>query len=333
MEVNKKKHRNWCFTINNYDKMDPHILSDMKRELSAARYWVFGREVAPDTGTKHLQGCVAFENPQWFNRVKRMLPHGAHIEWCRGSCEQNITYCKKDGDWEEYGDPPMTQKRKGEMGAETQQAKWRKIGDMAKEGKMEELLEEFPRETIVSYRTLKLIRNDMLSRKAKPLSGPLENIYYWGESGCGKTARADREWPDAFSMTIPKQGVQAWWDGYDGQETVIINDVSVFNKSFTDELKTWTEHRVITGQVKGSMIRLRPKRFVITSQYTIDEIWDDEKTRAALHRRFKEIEVREEEEAKLWPWDERYEVPEHEMSDTERESCTQLDRDWCEEEI
>lgn len=340
MEItNRTKCRNWCFTINNWEQLDPHVLNDMKTELSAAKYWVIGKEVAPNTGTKHLQGFVVFENAQWFNRIKRCLEGTkAHIEWCKGTADQNITYCKKDGDWEEYGEPPMTRKRKGEMGAETQQAKWRYIADMAMEGKMEELLEEHPRETIVSYRTLKMIRIDMLSRKAKDLTGSLENIWYYGESGCGKTARAKREWPDAFSMTIPKQGVQAWWDGYDGQETVIINDVSCFNKSFTDELKTWTEHSVITGAWKGTIIRLRPKRFVITSQYTIDEIWDDTKTRQALHRRMKEVEVFEHVECKLWPWHEEYEAPVEELSETEREereemSCTQLDKDWVDEEL
>lgn len=306
-DLPNKKNRNWCFTINNYEKLSDLVLNDMRRELSAAKYWVIGKEVAPNTGTKHFQGFVSFNNPQWFSRVQKCLKDtGAHIEWCKGSAEQNITYCKKEGDWEEYGEPPMSQKRKGEEGKEAQQAKWRKIGVLAQAGKMDDLLEEYPRETISCYRTLKLMRFDQLSKGLKDLEGELENLWFVGEKGAGKSLKARRMFPNNYNKDMAGTG-QQWWDNYNGEETVILDDVSPFNKSYTDQLKTWSDRYVFNAQVKGSYMKIRPKRIIVTSQYAMEDIWTDEKTLEALRRRFKVVEVKEWEEAKNWEWDERYE--------------------------
>lgn len=45
----------WSFTINNYDDLTiGHLMSLKSDEWSV----VFGKEVAPTTGTNHLQGCI-----------------------------------------------------------------------------------------------------------------------------------------------------------------------------------------------------------------------------------------------------------------------------------
>ncbi len=88
--------RAWCFTLNNYT--DAIVESTKAIECE---YIIFGKEVAPTTGTPHLQGYVYFANPRMMSGVKKLLP-GAHLETAKGNEEQNFKYCSKDGN--ENGD-------------------------------------------------------------------------------------------------------------------------------------------------------------------------------------------------------------------------------------
>lgn len=310
-----QKSRNWCFTINNWQNLPELVMNGVKSRLSAAKYWVMGKEVAPETGTQHLQGFVITHNQVRFGTIQAMLEGtGAHIEECQGTAEQNEAYCKKgeqtkeewralrqlgpnygkNADWTEHGIRPASQKRKGEAGGEATKAKFRKIGELAKEGKMDEIQQEFPREYLVMYRTLKTVRMDNI-KKTETIQGELEHEWLHGISGAGKSSRARRENPDLYLKDVDSRADQ-WWDMYEGEDVVLIEDLSPFNRSMTDALKKWSDRYPFKAQVKGGYMQIRPKKIIVTSQYTIDEIWDDEKTRAAMHRRFTEIEVDPEEE-------------------------------------
>lgn len=291
-----QKSRCWCFTLNNPEKLSDEMRNEIKRRLSAVRYWVIGKEKG-ESGTPHWQGFVYTHNPVRFPKIQELLccpGSGAHIEVCKGNAAQNMEYCKKDGDWEEYGEPPMDQKRKGEEGKAAQQAKYRKITDLAMEGKLQEISEEFPREYLVMYRTLKTIRMDSI-RSTKTIQGELEHEWLYGPSGAGKSSRARRENPGIYDKDVDHDSAK-WWDMYEGESAVLIEDLSPFNRSMTDALKKWSDRYPFKAQVKGAYMQIRPQKIVVTSQYRIDEIWEDEKTRAAMHRRFTEIEVDPEEE-------------------------------------
>jgi len=89
----KLRARGWCFTLNNYDERE---FEDIKEVLhNSTLKFVIGKEVAPTTGTEHLQGYAYFKNPQTLKHlIKKVIP-GAHWEVSRGSPEQNLNYCTK----------------------------------------------------------------------------------------------------------------------------------------------------------------------------------------------------------------------------------------------
>lgn len=95
----------YVFTLNNYVDADLQRLRDL---AASCRYLVFGREVG-ESGTPHLQGFVIFGTSVRFNRAKRSLGDRCHIEPARGSSRQASDYCKKDGDYEEFGTCPGPQ--------------------------------------------------------------------------------------------------------------------------------------------------------------------------------------------------------------------------------
>lgn len=95
----------YCFTLNNYSDAEVQKLRDLGL---CCRYLVFGREVG-DSGTPHLQGFVIFDRAVRFARAKRALGDRCHIEQARGPTSAAAQYCRKDGDYEEFGTEPTPQ--------------------------------------------------------------------------------------------------------------------------------------------------------------------------------------------------------------------------------
>ena len=83
--------RNFCFTWNNYTDESKSVLTALK-----CKYIVYGEEVAPTTGTPHLQGFVVLNHQATLSSVSKKLK-GAHIEIMKGTIDHSECYCRKDG--------------------------------------------------------------------------------------------------------------------------------------------------------------------------------------------------------------------------------------------
>lgn len=92
--------QNWCFTLNNYTSEDVARLSELVGN-NDVRYIVFGREVG-ENGTPHLQGFVQFSTRKRPSQVSPIISRRAHCEISR-NVNASRDYCKKDGDFEEFG--------------------------------------------------------------------------------------------------------------------------------------------------------------------------------------------------------------------------------------
>lgn len=95
--------RGWCFTLNNWTDDDMVYLSD--KETLGYRYIIFGCEVAPTTGTPHLQGFVYYDDAK-SDKCIRKLFYGCHLEPQKGSLGSNYKYTSKSGDFMEIGERP-----------------------------------------------------------------------------------------------------------------------------------------------------------------------------------------------------------------------------------
>ena len=86
----------WVFTINNYTDEDLKRLDYIKRNSA---FWVWGKEEAPTTGTRHIQGYIEFNQRRRRGAVSKELPR-AYLEPAKGGFIENILYCTKEGEWE-----------------------------------------------------------------------------------------------------------------------------------------------------------------------------------------------------------------------------------------
>jgi len=106
MEAKKQisQSKYWIFVWNNYTEENLEILVQMF--VAAKIKFVMGREVAPETGTPHIQGYL--ELPKRGRPSEIDLPDGVvwnklHWEKRKKTEAQNLAYCTKDGDYVHNG--------------------------------------------------------------------------------------------------------------------------------------------------------------------------------------------------------------------------------------
>lgn len=236
---------------------------------------IFGRETAPDTGTPHLQGYVYFENARTFGAMKELLPT-AHLEKAREGPRCNYEYCSKGGDFEEFGVRPLEEGEASRKGGEAVKRKWEDAKKAAQEGD----LDRIPGEIFVRYyKSLKTIHTDY-QEMPKEVEGVVGRWFY-GPTGTGKSRAARDEYPDAYL----KNAANKWWCGYKGERYVIIDDLDKAHKEMGYYLKIWLDRYPFQAETKGGSMIIRPEVVVITSNYRMEDIWEDETTLLPLRRR------------------------------------------------
>lgn len=97
--------KRWCFTLNN----------PTEREIEQIRAWastnpeflIYGEETGLNNGVPHLQGFFILKRKRRLAQIKRIPGfERAHLEVARGSTASNLDYCRKDGNYHEFGDTP-----------------------------------------------------------------------------------------------------------------------------------------------------------------------------------------------------------------------------------
>ncbi len=262
----------WCFTLNNPLDCDKEALFSLEEDK--LKYAVWQLEIAPTTGTPHIQGYVILSgHAKPLNYMCRMFQANWLI--ARGSTESNITYCTKPGatagPWE-YGEKPT-----GGQG---------KRNDLLEVQK--KLDKRMPMETIAQEHFSSFVRyNRGFNLYAQLISEPrnfkTQVIVLIGPTGCGKSWWAERNTNNGWPMFSGQ-----WFDGYNGYDDIIIND-------FTGgmpyrQLLQLTDCTKWTLETKGGTVNIRPRRVVFTSNLRLHSWYNFEPghTRgvlAALERR------------------------------------------------
>jgi len=270
-----ERSRNFCFTINNYtdDVCDSILDADCK-------YIVVGKEKGVE-GTPHLQGFIVFKNQKTLSALKK-INKTAHWEIARGTPAQNRTYCTKDNDFIEKGEIPMDQKAKGD----SEKDRWARIIQLSEGGDWDTLKSEYPEVYGPRLKSLEHI-NKKRKRDLSIIDGDMTHEWIYGETGTGKTRSATDRFPEAYI----KEPTSIWWDGYNGEDVVIIDDFDKFQVKQGGDLKRWLDRYPFQAQFKGGMEKIRPRKVIVTSQYLPEDIWDDEKTVDAIKRRVKIVNI------------------------------------------
>lgn len=242
---------------------------DVERLADSAQYVCYGKETGEE-GTPHYQGYVYFSTLKSFLQVKQLIGR-AHIEKQRGPIDKAINYCQKEGDYKEFGSRPY--------GNSERKSKWKEILELARKGAMQEIEDKFPSEFIRYHSRL-----SGLHKPERPIIlDVLENEWWVGPTGSGKSRELWQSYPSHYQKSLNK-----WWDGYNYEEVVAIEEWAPKNEVTASSLKIWADRYPFTAEIKGGTLqKIRPKKIIVLSNYTIDQCFQSAEDREPIQRRFK----------------------------------------------
>jgi len=258
------KARSCCWTLNNYN--DDNIAT-LRRYATTCRYMVFGYEIAPTSGTPHLQGYISWDGPRSLDKFKSDISQSLHLERTRGTPQQASDYCKKEGKFEEFGQLP----------AQGERTDWRAAVEQLKSGEdVEAVVVEQP-QLLPAIRALERFKAMTL----KPKHRDIKVYVLYGDSGAGKSTWAYEYDPELFSKSRGD-----WWDGYSGQKTVLMDDY--YGYLPYSELLRVLDRYPYHAPIKGGFVWAQWETVIITSNKHPSE-WYSQGMTPALERRLTEI--------------------------------------------
>lgn len=111
--MSSSKSRRFVFTLNNPTDDEEQQVCDFLDSPQCV-YGIVGRERG-EQGTPHLQGFLILPAPQRFSFLHRKLSPRLHLEVARAKSTQAAEYCKKEGNFDEFGSLPDQQGRRTDI--------------------------------------------------------------------------------------------------------------------------------------------------------------------------------------------------------------------------
>lgn len=263
---NNPEGRYWMLTIPKADWSVPEA-------LDPAICYIKGQQEIGEGGYEHWQLMVIAKKIRR-NALKRLFCQTAHLDLSRSQAAE--AYVWKDetaveGTRFEIGEKPFNRSKKTDWA-------------LAKQKAQAGLINEVPDDVYIKYyRTLKQIAMDNMGRPDDLLS--VSGIWIHGPPGTGKSHYARQH--HGHSLYLKAQN--KWWDGYQGEKTVLIDDYDT--NTLGHYLKIWADKYAFMAEMKGSSVQIRPDRIIITSNYTIEQLFPDPILAAAINRRFYKIYI------------------------------------------
>lgn len=214
---------NYIFTYNNYTEEGENNLKEWLSEN--CKYAIYGHEIAPTTGTPHLQGYFSLKKKARIGTIQKKLTEleiRLSLQSAKGTSQDNFKYCTKadpNGYWC-CGDI-----RQCGQGSRTDRVE---IAELIKEGKNLDQVYQHNRSSFIQYhsgiKAAIFLEEKILCPK---LRDDLCVTVYCGNAGTGKTHTAFKICTslgfNPYFVNSPQGGI-VWWDGYDREEAIVIDD-------------------------------------------------------------------------------------------------------------
>lgn len=259
--------RNYVFTINNYENnLEPF-------DFVPEDCFIAWQAEIGEQGTPHLQGYLELPDKQRISYLKKLHPK-AHWEARRGTQEQAIDYATK---WEDptYVDGPWSYGEPKNQGKRTDISEF--VDSVKRKATDAELIDAHPEQFLKYHKAVDRIRSAFVM----PRSEAPDVRWYWGPTGTGKTRAAYEEFPEAYFKNMSNG---KWWDGYQGQECVVLDDMRKDTFKF-HELLRLLDRYPMQVEFKGGSTNFNSKTIIITSCFPPEELYETREDIGQLLRR------------------------------------------------
>lgn len=252
----------FVFTLNNYTESEVQRIENYPDWV---RWIGYGKEVAPSTGTPHLQGFVYTWDACRKTKFKLFLKR-AHVEVQLGSFEQNEMYCNKDKDWKEFGERPQQGRRNDILGVKRRLDQGVPLSELVEN-------ESFFSTVMRNERSLaKYELQQQIKRMRKEGHKPPEVYIRIGPTRSGKTSFVYKThgYDKVYSVA---DVTGAWHDGYAGEPVLLYDDVDCTRCPKIEYFKKITDGHPERYPIKGGYVAIRPTHIYLTSNHQPKDWW------------------------------------------------------------
>lgn len=252
VSADNPQNRTWIFVINNWTEDDINWV--MALEVNKI---TVSKEIG-DEGTPHLQGVVTFKRLYTFNQVKKLHPK-AHWEVAVASIDFN--YCKKLGG-------ELVRDDKGSNHGKRSDIDDIRAGLDAGDT-LKQIVKKARSMQSVSFAKAYI----QYTEEHLPRNTKIDVFWYYGCTGLGKTKKVldQTENLKLFSPISFK-----WWDGYEGQDAVLLDDLRPDWCKPCELLKLLDNYRFnYRVETKGSSRCLLATKIYVTCPWHPEDFWRD----------------------------------------------------------
>jgi len=253
--------RYWLCTIPYHD-FTPYLPQGIQ--------WIKGQlELSNNTQYLHWQFVLSTPKTQRLSAIKTIFGSTIHAELSRSIAAEDYVH-KEDtaviGTRFELGQKLFKRNSNKD---------WDLIWEHCKHGRIDEIPAQI---RVQNYRTIKQIEKDYLA----PVAAEKTVVCYWGSTGTGKSRRA---WDEATFEAYPKDPNTKFWDGYRGQENVVIDEFR--GKIDISHMLRWLDRYPVNVECKFGATTFNARRLWITSNMDPRDWYTDldQQTKDALIRR------------------------------------------------
>lgn len=203
------------------------------------------QEIGEETGYHHVQVLVIFKTAVRLSAVRKSFE--GHFEITRSEAASQYV-------WKEATRVADSQFEIGVLPMRRNNATdWETIRKQAEEGNLQAIPPDI---YIRCYNQLRRISSD----NAKCVAMERTCFVFWGRTGTGKSRRA---WDEAGMEAYSKDPQTKWWDGYQGQQNVVIDE---FRGAISiSHLLRWLDRYPVRVECKGSAMPFVSSKIWITS--------------------------------------------------------------------
>lgn len=266
----------WFLTFPQCPLKKEEMLAALQAKLDLLDYVV--AEEKHEDGSPHLHCFLKlatkfYWNAKKFPRYWDVEGYHPHVETAR-SWKCCAAYCKKEGCFLSSIDVDAARHKKAAHN--------------------KEMLAMDPKDAVdQGYCSLLALPTLLKAKRAYENLAPVPLLierkcyWIWGPPRAGKSYACRAAYPELYEKPQNK-----WWDGYNGETAVLLDDFDKAGACLGHYLKIWADGYRFNAECKGGMLRPCYTVLLLTSNYRPEDIFSEDKELcAAVAARFQLIEL------------------------------------------